>query len=185
MQENYRKLKTDFKDDILSMEWREDVELSNDYLVNYKAKVEYYLKQHEDILVISKLKTNKPLTENDVKELERILWNEIGSKQDYEKEFGDIPLGELVRSIVGLSMEAAKEAFSEYLNNANINSIQINFVNKIITYVVKNGMMKDLSVFGEEPFNNMGSVAEIFDDMDIWMGIRKVTNSINHNANVA
>ncbi len=42
--------------------------------------------------VISKLKTNKPLTESDVKQLERILWSEIGSKQDYENEFGDTPL---------------------------------------------------------------------------------------------
>ncbi len=182
--EAHANYETDFADDILSMEWRE-ADLSNDYLKNYKAKVEYYLKQHEDILVISKLKTNKPLTESDVRELEKILWNEIGSRQDYEEEYGDTPLGELVRSIVGLSMEAAKEAFSEYLNNANLNSNQINFVNMIITYVVKNGMMKDLSVLGDKPFNDMGSVAEIFEDMGIWMGIRKVIDSINKNARVA
>jgi len=178
------KYQTDFTDDIISMKWRES-DLANDYLVNYKAKVEYYLKQHEDILVIAKLKTNKPLTESDVKELEKILWNEVGTKQDYEKEYGDTPLGELVRSVVGLSMEAANEAFSQYLNNANLNSMQINFVKRIVSYVIKNGMMKDLSVLGEAPFNEMGSVAEIFDDIGIWMGIRKVIDSINQNAKVA
>ncbi|HEY5585310.1 MAG TPA: DEAD/DEAH box helicase family protein [Ruminiclostridium sp.] len=177
----HAKYQTDFTDDVLSMSWRES-DLANDYLVNYKAKVEYYLKQHEDILVIAKLKTNKPLTQSDVKELERILWNEIGTKQDYEKEYGDTPLGELVRSIVGLSMKAANEAFSEYLKDASLNSIQINFVKRMVSYVVKNGMMKDLSVLGEAPFNEMGSVAEIFDDMGIWMGIRKVIESINQNA---
>ena len=171
---------TNFTDDILSMEWK-DADLTNDDLNNYKEKVEYYLKQHEDNLVVAKLKTNKPLTESDVKELERILWNEVGTKQDYKNEFGDTPLGELVRSIVGLSIESANEAFSEYLNEANLNSIQINFVKRMVTYVVKNGMIKDLSVLGESPFNEMGSVAEIFSDMGIWMGIRKVVDTINHN----
>lgn len=171
---------TDFTDDILNMNWHE-AELSNDDLKNYKAKVEYYLKQHEDNIVIAKLKTNKPLTKNDVKELERILWKEVGTRQDYEKEFGQTPLGELVRSIVGLSMEAANDAFSEYLNNANLNSIQINFVKRIVSYVVKNGIMKDLSILGESPFNDMGSVADIF-DMGTWMGIKKVIDSINRNA---
>jgi type I restriction enzyme R subunit len=65
--------------------------LESDYLVNYKAKVVYYLKDHEDILAIAKLKTNKPLTQGDVAELERILWKEIGTRQDYEKEYGDTP----------------------------------------------------------------------------------------------
>lgn len=72
-------------------------------------------------------------------------------------------MGELVRSIVGLSVEAANNAFSEYLNNVNLNSIQINFVKRIVSYVVKNGIMKDLSILGESPFNDMGSIAEIFD----------------------
>ncbi len=175
------KYTTDFTDDILSMEWRES-ELSDDYLENYKAKVEYYLKQHEDNLVIAKLKTNRTLTPTDFKELERILWNEVGTKQDYKKEYGDTPLGELVRSIVGLSVEAANEAFSEYLNEANLNIMQINFVKRIISYVIKNGMMKDLSILGETPFNEMGSVAEIFDDIGVWMGIRKVIDGINRNA---
>ena len=52
--------------------------------------------------MIAKLKTNKPLTENDIDSLEEILWKEIGTKQDYENEIGQKPLGEFVREIVGL-----------------------------------------------------------------------------------
>ena len=172
---------TDLTDDVLSFEWKE-ANLSNDDLKNYRAKVEFYLKQHEDNPAISKLKTNKPLIDKDVRELEKIMWNELGSRQDYEREYGSMPLGELVRSVVGLSVEAANEAFSKYLNSANLNSVQINFVKRIVAYVVKNGMLKDLSVLGDAPFNEMGSVADIFDDMNVWMGIRKVIDSINKNA---
>ena len=70
--------------------------------------------------MIAKLKTNKPLTENDIDSLEEILWKEIGTKQDYENEIGQKPLGEFVREIVGLDMNAAKEAFSAYLSDTNM-----------------------------------------------------------------
>lgn len=115
------KYDTNFTDEILSTEWNES-ELENDELKNYKAKAEFYVRQHQDNIVIAKLKTNKPLTETDVESLEHILWNEIGSKNDYEKEYGHKPLGEFVREIVGLDMNAAKEAFSEFLNDTNLDS---------------------------------------------------------------
>ncbi|MCI8327450.1 MAG: DEAD/DEAH box helicase family protein [Lachnospiraceae bacterium] len=170
---------TNFEDDLLSMEWKES-ELENDELKNYKAKAEFYIRQHQDNLVIAKLKTNKPLMDTDIEALEAILWKEVGTKQDYESEFGTKPLGEFVREIVGLDMNAAKEAFSEYLTN--LDSRQIYFVNQIVEYIVHNGMMKDLSVLQEAPFTDQGSIVEIFTDLNIWMGIRKVIDSINSNA---
>ena len=172
---------THFDDDILSSEWRES-ELENDELKNYKAKAEFYVRQHQDHLVIAKLKTNKPLTELDVKTLEDILWGEVGSKEDYEKEIGEKPLGEFVREIVGLEMNVAKEAFSEFLDETNLDSRQIYFVNQIVEYIVHNGMMKDLSVLQESPFTDKGSVVELFQDINVWMGIRKVIDQINANA---
>lgn len=172
---------TNFTDEILSTEWNES-ELENDELKNYKAKAEYYIRQHQDNIAIAKLKTNHPLTSTDIASLEEILWQEIGTKQDYEQEIGTKPLGEFVREIVGLDMNAAKEAFSEYLTNTSLDSRQIYFVNQIIEYIVHNGMMKDLSVLQESPFTDQGSVVEIFTDLNVWMGIRKVIDTINANA---
>ena len=139
---------TNFTDEVLSTEWNES-ELENDDLKNYKAKAEYYIRQHQDNIAIAKLKRNKPLTSTD---------------------------------IVGLDMNAAKEAFSEYLTNASLDSRQIYFVNQIVEYIVHNGMMKDLSVLQESPFTDRGSVVEIFTDLNVWMGIRKVIDMINANA---
>ena len=172
---------TNFTDELLSMEWKE-AELENDELKNYKAKAEYYIRQHQDNIAIAKLKTNRPLTSGDLASLEEILWREVGTKQDYEHEFGSKPLGEFVREIVGLDMNAAKEAFSEYLTCTNLDSRQIYFVNQIVEYIVHNGMMKDLSVLLESPFTDRGSVAEVFSDLNVWLGIRKVIDTINANA---
>lgn len=93
---------TDFTDDILSMEWKES-QLDNDDLANYKKKVDYYIKQNQHIPAIAKLKGNEPLNEKDVQSLEGILWHELGTKEQYDAQYGKTPLGELVRSIVGLS----------------------------------------------------------------------------------
>lgn len=172
---------TDFTDEILSIDWKES-ELENDELKNYKAKAEFYIRQHQDHIVIAKLKANQPLTDMDVDALEEILWKEVGTKQDYEKEIGVKPLGEFVREIVGLDMNAAKEAFSEYLTNTDMDSRQIYFLNQIVEYIVHNGLMKDFSVLREAPFTDQGSIVEIFPDMSLWMGIKNVIDTINANA---
>lgn len=60
--------------------------------------------------------------------------------------------------------------------------IDILLEHQIVEYIVHNGMMKDLSVLQESPFTDQGSVVEIFNDLTVWMGIRKVIESINANA---
>jgi putative type I restriction-modification system, R subunit len=172
---------TNFTDDIISMEWNES-ELESDSLKNYRAKAEYYIREHMDNEAIKKLKSNIPLNKEDIKELEKVLWSELGTKEEYEQEYGQKPLGELVREIVGLDMNAAKEAFSAYLENSNLDSRQIYFVNQIVEYIVRNGVMKDLSVLQEAPFTDQGSIVEIFTDLGVWANIKSIIDRINENA---
>ena len=82
-------------------------------------------------------------------------------------------------------MNAAKEAFSQYLESTNLDDRQIYFVNQIIEYIVHNGLLKDFSVLQESPFTDKGSVVELFTDLSVWSGIRKVIEQINANAVLA
>ena len=172
---------TNFDDELLTIDWKES-ELENDDLKNYKLRAEFYVRKNQDNAVIAKLRGNEPLTNDDLKVLERILWSEVGTKQDYETEFGAKPLGEFVREIVGLDMHAAKEAFSEYLSDTSLDADQIYFVNQIIEYIVHNGLMKDLSVLQESPFTDHGSIVEVFTDLTLWVGIKRIIERINANA---
>lgn len=178
------KYTTNFIDDIIGKEIK-PAEIENDDLKNYKMKAEYYVRQNQDQIAIKKLRTNLPLTKADIGSLEKVLWSELGTKADYEAEYGQKPLGEFVRELVGLDMNAAKEAFADYLNDVNLDSRQIYFVNQIVEYIVHNGMMKDFSVFQEAPFTDQGSIVDVFTDMNTWFGIRKVIETINNNAMVA
>lgn len=164
---------TNFEEEPLSITFNES-ELENDDLADYRAKAEYYVRQHQDNEAIAKLKNNIPLTESDVEELERILWSEVGTREDYEREIGlssEIPLGEFVRSVVGLDMNAAKAAFAEYLDSTKLDSRQIYFVNQIVEYIVRNGMLKEKSVLQNSPFTDQGSIVEVFTDQSLWVGI--------------
>ena len=138
-----------------------------------------HLKEHQDQTAIFKLRHNKPLTKQDVETLEGILWNELGTQEDYKKEFGDTPIAKLVRQIVGLDQQAANEAFSEFLNEEKLNVYQLRFVKLIINYVVKNGTLEK-KVLQEDPFRALGSVTELFrDNIEDVRGIIRIIDTIN------
>ncbi len=175
---------TDFKDQI--SEGTEGAPLyTADELTDYRKKVEYYLKEHEDNLSVYKLRNNKKLNEPDMKELERILWKDLGSRDDYIKEYGDTPIGILVRKIVGVDRSALNEAFSEFLSDEKLNINQIRFVNLIIDYIVENGNVEDNSVLMNEPFKSLGSITVLFkDDLGKAKELMGVVTEIRDNSRI-
>lgn len=173
---------TGIDDKIIDAKKGEPIYASND-LKNYKKKVEFYLKEHSDNISVYKLRNNKKLNETDMKELERILWTEIGSKEDYIKEYGDTPIGILVRKIVGVDRAAVNEAFSKFLSDEHLNVNQIRFVNLIIDYIVTNGNIEDNSVLMGEPFRSLGSITMLFkDDLGKAKEIMSVVAEIKSNS---
>jgi type I restriction enzyme R subunit len=156
---------------------------SND-LRNYQKRVNQYLKEHQDEMAIYKLRHNKPLTKADVGFLENVLWNELGTREDYEKEFGETSIARLVRQTVGLDRGAANAAFSEFLSGEKLNATQIKFVRLIIDYVVANGYLEK-EVLQQDPFRTLGSVSELFEDniQDVRR-ILGVIDDINGNVDV-
>ena len=51
--------------------------------MTYKQKVLDYLRENSDNPVLKKIYNLEQLTDEDIRELERILWQELGSKEDY------------------------------------------------------------------------------------------------------
>lgn len=173
---------SNFTDIIISAEEGEPIYGGND-LKNYRKKVEFYLKEHSDRLAVFKLRNNKKITEADLNELERILWTELGSKEDYIKEYGDKPVGRLVRQIVGVDRMAVNEAFGEFLKEERLNINQIRFVKLIIDYIVENGNIDDNKVLMGDPFKSVGSITTLFkDDLGTAKQIMDVVAEIKRNS---
>ena len=82
-----------------------------------------------------------------------------------------------------LDIEDHKAAFSDYLNDVNLDSRQIYFVNQIVEYIVHNGLLKDMSVLQEPPFTDQGSIVEVFgSNLPLWASIRDAIDAVNANA---
>jgi type I restriction enzyme R subunit len=172
---------TNFTDQILEVKENGPLYYAND-LQSYRKKVNQYLHEHRDQLAIHKLRNNKKLTVTDLQTLEKILWKELGTREDYQKEFGDTPITKLVRQIVGLDPRAANEAFSEFLSTERLNVNQVKFVKLIVDYVVKNGWIEK-SVLQEEPFKTVGSIVELFrDNLADAQKIIRIIDEINRNS---
>lgn len=115
--------------------------------VTYREKLLDFLTHHRDHPVLNKIHYLEHLSHQDIDELERILWQELGSKEDYERYLrheqitADIPVAAFIRKIVGLDRKKAIELFSEYISANTLTAEQEEFINNILNYVCQNGDM--------------------------------------------
>ena len=179
---------TNFEDTLQSEEAAEyKIVKSDPRLKDYYDRVKRFVRSHQDHLTIRRLKNNEPISEQDIKALEDILFSEAGPipREEYENVYGEKPLGYLIRSIVGLDKKAAKQAFADFLGNAPLNPEQISFLDEIFEYLVHNGIMEPRIMF-EVPFTHFHDkgVVGIFGDRDA-KEIIEVVKHINENAEVA
>jgi type I restriction enzyme R subunit len=130
---------------------------------DYKLKVNRYIEENRDHIAIYKLRNNIPLNALDYESLEHILTGELGTVEDYKREYQDTPFGLLVRKIAKMEYEAACVAFSEFINDQSLSQAQIVFVKKVIDYVVQNGYIENVSMLMKPPFDKPQSFIKMFD----------------------
>ena len=150
---------TDFHDEITAVREGAAIYLPKMTGVQYEKKVQEYLKNHLDHIVIHRLRTNQPLTATDLRGLEQTLV-EIGEDDGqtlltYLLARSDAPsLAHFVRSMVGMDRAAAQEAFSEFLSNRSLATPQIRFIEMVIDQLTARGVMEPSALY-EAPFNSM------------------------------
>ena len=163
-------------------ECQEGMELEAAYdFQDYRAKVNRYINEHGDTMAIYKLTHNIPLSSGDYQELEHVLTCELGSREDYQREFGDTPFGLLVRKIAKLDHQAAMDAFSTFINDQSLNQKQIAFVHKVIRHVELNGYMEHVSELTRPPFDKPISFLKLF-DAKTRMALVKAIDEVKENA---
>lgn len=153
---------TNLTDDILEVKEGDGLGPAYDF-EDYRLKVNRYIENNRDHLAIYKLRNNIPLTAVDYESLERIFTGELGTAEDYKREFRDTPFGLLVRKIAKLEYEAANKAFSQFINDEALSQAQIVFVKKVIDYIVQNGYIENVAELVKPPFDKPQSFIKLFD----------------------
>lgn len=172
-------VKTALTDQVLMVKEGEAIDSFYNF-EDYRLKVNRYIEQNKDSLVIHKLRTNQPLTQLDYQHLEKIFTGELGTREDYKKEFGDTPFGLLVRKMAKLDREAANQIFSKFINEESLTRHQIVFVNKIIDYIVENGYIDSPARLMETPFDKPQKITQLFDKETVTKIIEAVIEVKNN-----
>ncbi len=155
---------------------------SGNNFTSYRKKLEKFLTSNLENSIIWKIRHNIRLTELEKENLQKILFEELGSNKEYAEAFGDTNVIKAVRNIVGLDKSVASDIFYKYINENRLNMKQIQFVKLLVDYVVKNGTI-DMEKLTEQPFNTVGQVYELFgNNVDLFKEIRNDIEEINDNA---
>lgn len=131
----------------------------------YRQRVLDYLAENRNLPVLQKILNIEPLTESDIRELERILWNELGTKDEYRHYTQNMICGDYVaafiRSIIGIDRAVALRMFTQFISDNDLNSQQEEYLKTIINYVCENGDIKVDTLINDSPFND-------YDIIDVW-----------------
>jgi len=134
--------------------------------VSYRERVLDFLAENRHLPVLDKIYNMEQLTAKDVRELERILWQELGSKDDYDKYTEGKMCGSnvaiLIRSLIGVDRKEAVQRFSTFISGMELNSEQEEFLSTIISYVCENGDITKDIVVNEPPFDERLDVFQAY-----------------------
>jgi len=133
----------------------------------YRQRVLEYLAKNRNLPVLQKILNIDPLTEADIRELERILWDELGTRDDYRHYTQNMICGDhvaaFIRSIIGIDRAAALRLFTHFISENGLNPQQEEYLKTIINYVCENGDIEVNTLINERPFNDYNIV-------DVWGG---------------
>ncbi len=146
----------------------------------FMMKVRHFLQEHGDHITLQKLRRNEQLTKQDIEELEHIF-KEEGVADDAELEGirSEGGLGIFIRSLIGLNREAAKQAFSSFIDGGKtLTANQIEFIDLVIDHLTERGVLEPSRLY-ESPFTDIDAqgVSGIFELGDVKKLV-KVINDI-------
>jgi type I restriction enzyme R subunit len=175
-------LYSNFEDEVLSATSEPKPVIVSGNLEAYRKRMAEFVLKNRTHITIHKLSTNQIITKTELKELDRMLFEqgENGTHEQFIKAYGEMPLGKFIRTIVGLEQEAVNKAFSSFINNPSLNAAQIRFVNLIIQYLSTNGIVEVEKLF-EPPFTEISNqgLLGVFNQVQA-AEVVELINKVNH-----
>ena len=133
---------------------------------SYRQRIIDFLAANRHLPVLDKIYNLEQLTVEDLRELERILWSELGSKDDYLKYTAGMPCGPnvaiFIRSLIGVDRKEAMRRFGDFITGAELNAEQEDFLESIVTYICENGDITKEIVVNDAPFDERLAVFNAF-----------------------
>ena len=129
------------------------------YRASYKQRVEEFLNQNAELPVLVKIRNIEQLNQKDIRELERILWTDLGTEDEYINYLQNCKMSfnrnvaAFIRSQIGIDRKAAMAKLSQFFSDNNFTSLQEEYLKTIITYVSDHGDISFETLVNEPPFD--------------------------------
>jgi type I restriction enzyme R subunit len=143
-------------------------------------RLQSIVRENQNNITINRIRNGQAITEAELKSLETLLLNGKLKKDELEKELGSkLDLAEFIIGLTGLSEELVNSAFANFINEYQLNSVQIHFLDTVKMFFTKNGKINP-SKFYEAPFKNFHSLGidGVFDTKQVD-GIFGIVEKLN------
>ena len=122
----------------------------------YHDRVIDYLAKHTDNEVLRKIQNFEQLTTDDVNELQRIFWEELGTRTEFDeatdgKKYNN-NVAAFIRVIQGVDRQKALALYTRFIKDGNLTGEQEQYLKEILNYLSENGDLQ-MSDFMEYPLN--------------------------------
>ncbi|WP_416440848.1 DEAD/DEAH box helicase family protein [Leeuwenhoekiella sp. A16] len=160
-----RYVTTDFADYILEdkivsggMAKENDPEYPTSPFQNNVHRLEELIRENENHITISRIRNGETITKEELQALEDILFTGGIEKETIEKELGiQFSLGKFIISLMGLSSEKVDSAFGKFINDFQLNAVQIEFLDTIKKFLTTNGTIEPSKLY-DTPFKKYHSL---------------------------
>lgn len=125
---------------------------------NNVYRLEELIRENENHITITRIRKGEAITQAELQALEVILFKGGIDKEAIEKEIGSqFSLVKFIISLMGLSSEKVDAAFAKFINDYQLNAIQIEFLDTIKKFLTTNGEIEPSKLY-DAPFKNYHSL---------------------------
>lgn len=146
----------------------------------YHDRVIDYLAKHTDNEVLRKIQNFEQLTTADVNELQRIFWEELGTRTEFDEATNgkkyNHNVAAFIRVIQGVDRQKALALYTRFIKDGNLTGEQEQYLKEILNYLSENGDLK-MSDFMEYPLNR-NRWRDVFGEY--FVGLKDFVNELHN-----
>lgn len=146
----------------------------------YHDRVIDYLAKHTDNEVLRKIQNFEQLTTDDVNELQRIFWDELGTRTEFDEATNgkkyNHNVAAFIRVIQGVDRQKALALYTRFIKDGNLTGEQEQYLKEILNYLSENGDLK-MSDFMEYPLNR-NRWRDVFGEY--FVGLKDFVNELHN-----
>ena len=145
-----------------------------------EERIRRVLEEHLADLAVQRIRKLKPLTAADLEVLEHIIAEAgVESVAELREHIGGLTVVGFMRGLIGLDKSAVEAAFADLLERSQLNSVQMEFLRRIIRVLSKTGSLTMEQLF-DDPFKELGSVIDVFDgNMAVVLDLKARLEQVN------